>query len=52
MTTLSAADYLKFANLQLAAEALYGYDSTVNPSLMPGDPTQPNLPITSANLMA
>ncbi len=37
MSTLSLADYLKFANLQMAAESLYGYDATEPDSnLIPG----------------
>jgi hypothetical protein len=37
MSTLSIADSLKFANLQMAAEALYGYNATpVNANLTPG----------------
>lgn len=27
MPTLTIADYLKFANLQMAAEALYGFNA-------------------------
>ena len=35
--TLSIADYLKFANLQMAAEALYRFDATApNANLVPG----------------
>ncbi len=31
----SITEYLKYANLQMAAEALYGFDANVNPSLAP-----------------
>ena len=29
-------DYLKYANLQMAAEALYGFDANVDSNLTPG----------------
>ena len=29
-------DYLKYANLQMAAEALYGFDANVVPNSTPG----------------
>jgi len=28
-------DYLKYANLQMAAEALYGFDANQNPGIAP-----------------
>ncbi|BCB27524.1 hypothetical protein SKTS_24100 [Sulfurimicrobium lacus] len=38
MTTPSIAEYLKYAELQMAAEALYGFDATKpNANLTPGD---------------
>ncbi|PAU64400.1 hypothetical protein BZL41_10370, partial [Pseudomonas sp. PIC25] len=39
MNTLSISDYLKYANLQMAAEALYGFDATINPNQEPGKDT-------------
>ncbi|WP_443192577.1 hypothetical protein [Pseudomonas indica] len=37
MNTLSISDYLKYANLQMAAEALYGYNATIpSANLIPG----------------
>ncbi len=39
MNTLSISDYLKYANLQMAAEALYGYNATISGSnLTPSAP--------------
>ena len=29
------AEYLKYANLQMAAEALYGFDANQNPGIAP-----------------
>lgn len=46
--TLSIADYLKYANLQMAAEALYGFDATINPNLEPDEKTTGKL--TELNL--
>ena len=49
------AEYLKFANLQMAAEALYGYEAVSldrnqpPPVLTPGD-RRTNVPITVSNL--
>lgn len=45
MTAPTTAELLKFANVQMAAEALYGFDATVsNVVLTPGD-TRSGLPI-------
>ena len=49
MTTLTIADYLKYANLQMAAEALYSFDANENPNLLPGD-FRVNQAITASNL--
>ncbi|HLD65745.1 MAG TPA: hypothetical protein VJA19_06865, partial [Pseudomonas sp.] len=43
MNTLSIADYLKYANLQMAAEALYGFDTTIDPSQESGQNTSGTL---------
>ncbi|WP_141243668.1 calcium-binding protein, partial [Pseudomonas indica] len=48
MNTLSISDYLKYANLQMAAEALYDFDAVINPNQKPsektsGSLTEPNL---------
>jgi hypothetical protein len=34
-----ATTYLKFANLQMAAEALYKFDAQGNPNQVPGNPS-------------
>ena len=39
LNTLSIADYLKYANLQMAAEALYGFDATITPNQKPSERT-------------
>ena len=36
MPSLTVAEYLKFANLQMAAEALYNFDANKNSNLIPG----------------
>ena len=38
MSTLTVSDYLKYINLQMAAEALYDLNATTNASLDPGKP--------------
>src|SRR3990167_4607400 len=43
MNTLSIADYLKYANLQMAAEALYGFDTTIDLSQESGQNTSGTL---------
>lgn len=53
MTTLTVADYLKYANLQMAAEALYDFDANTNLNLIPGAALLPSngqttIPITDA----
>lgn len=48
MTTLNIADYLKYANLQMAAEALYNFNAVLNPNLEPGKDTSGDL--TKENL--
>lgn len=51
MAMPSIADYLKYANLQMAAEALYGFDATVSGAVLtPGQRTTPNSAIAAGNL--
>jgi len=38
MATLAVAETLKYANLQMAAEALFGFDANETPDQLPGDP--------------
>ncbi|MDR1275421.1 MAG: hypothetical protein LBL72_03430 [Candidatus Accumulibacter sp.] len=33
----SIAEYLKYANLQMAAEALFGFDANITPNMTPGE---------------
>lgn len=50
MPALTISDYLKFANLQMAAEALYGFNAVTNGlTLTPGDIRQ-NVAVDAANL--
>jgi len=49
MSALSISDYLKYANLQMAAEALYGFNAVTNPNLTPGD-VEGNIALDLANL--
>lgn len=37
MATPTTADYLKYANLQMAAEAVYQFDANKPQVLLPGD---------------
>ena len=43
------ADTLKYANLQMAAEALYGFDANVTPNQTPGE-KRSNIPLSVENL--
>jgi hypothetical protein len=38
----SIAEYLKYANLQMAAEALFGFDANITPNMTPGAPAGNN----------
>ncbi len=37
MTTPTVTEMLKYANLQMAAEALYNFKAKTNPNQFPGD---------------
>lgn len=49
-TTNQIADYAKYANLQMAAEALYQFKATGNIPPVPGNPTDPSTRFRDADI--